>query len=84
MTVDGNTVQTHIVRADGRGDRILPSPGGALWQAPESWSNDGSKVLIVRGYTGGGEQARPAAVPVSRDAFGVEIPYPGGMSATET
>ena len=82
LTVDGNTVQTHIIRADGSGDRILPSPAGAQWQAPESWSNDGTRILVIRGYTGGLETARPAVVPVDGSGSGVEIPYPGGMDTT--
>jgi len=84
ITQDGNTVQVHVIKADGTGDRILSSPAGAQWQAPESWSNDGTKVLVIRGYTGGAEQARPAAVPVAGSASGIEFPYPGGMDSTQT
>ncbi len=83
LTVDGNTVQTHVIQADGRGDRILPSPAGVQWQAPERWSNDGTRMLVIRGYTGDVENGRPAVVPVDGSATGVEIPYPGGMSTTE-
>ena len=84
LTVDGNTVQTHIVRADGTGDGILSSPAGVQWQAIESWSNDGTRMLVVRGDTGGYEKARPVAVPVDGSSSGVEIPYPGGMGDTQT
>lgn len=81
----GLTAQTYIVRADGSPVRILPSPAGQ-WQAPESWSNDGTRILVIRGDMHGDavEQARPAAVPIDGSASGVEIPYPGGMSPTET
>jgi Tol biopolymer transport system component len=84
LTVDGNTVQVHVVKADGSDDRILPSPAGAQWQAPESWSNDGTRMLVIRGDTGGAEKARPAVIPVDSAGFGVEIPYPEGMDATST
>ena len=80
----GLTAQTYVVKADGSDPRILPSPAGVEWQVPESWSNDGTKVLVIRGYSAGGEQAQPAAVPVDGSATGVEIPYPGGMSPTDT
>jgi Tol biopolymer transport system component len=84
LTVGGNTVQVHVIKAEGTGDRILLSPAGAQWQAPESWSNDGTRVLVIRGYTGNAEQARPAAVPVDGSASGIEIQYPGGMDNTQT
>ena len=76
-------VQTHIIAADGTGDRILPIPTGAVWQAPESWSNDGARLLAIRGYTGGIEQSRPVAVPVAGSGFGIEIPYPGGIGTAD-
>ena len=50
-----------------------------MWQAPESWSNDGTRLLVIRGYSGDTTQARPAVVPVAGGGFGVEIPYPGGI-----
>jgi Tol biopolymer transport system component len=84
LTVDGNTVQVHVVNADGNDDRILPSAAGAQWQAPESWSNDGSRMLVIRGDTGGLEKARPAAVPVDGSGSGVDVPYPGGMDSSPT
>ena len=78
------TVQTHVIRADGTGDRILPTPSLAMWQSPESWSNDGTFMLAIRGYTGGPREARPVAAPADGSGLGTEIPYPGGMSTTPT
>lgn len=80
---NGLDVQTHIVAADGTGDRTLPLPTGAVWQSPESWSNDGTRLLIMRGYTAGIEQSRPVAVPVAGTGFGIEIPYPGGIGTAD-
>jgi hypothetical protein len=81
----GNTVETYIVRADGSVVRILPTPAAAQWQAPESWSNDGTKVLVIRGNEiDGSGTARPAAVPVDGSASGVEMPFPGGMGTDLT
>ena len=80
----GNTVQTYIVKADGSVDHVLPSPAGQ-WQAPESWSNDGTKVLVIRGpEVNSAGTARPAVVPVHGSAVGVEIPYPPGVGADPT
>jgi dipeptidyl aminopeptidase/acylaminoacyl peptidase len=88
--VDGGglTVQTHVIAADGTGDRILPIPPAAVWQAPYGWSNDGTRLLAIRGYTGGLDQARPVAIPVVGSGVGIEIHYSGaldtaGLSAWE-
>ena len=83
MGVNGIDVQTHIIAADGTGDRTLPIPKGAVWQAPEGWSNDGTRLLVIRGYTGDTAQSRPVAVPVAGSGFGIEIPYPGGMGTPD-
>ena len=74
----GVDVQTHVIAADGTGDRILPVPKDAVWQAPGSWSNDGTRLFAIRGYTGDSGQARPVAVPVAGSGTGIEIPWPGG------
>jgi dipeptidyl aminopeptidase/acylaminoacyl peptidase len=76
------TVQTHVMAADGTGDRTLPIPDAAAWQAPYGWSNDGTRLLLIRGYSGGVDQARPVAIPVDGSGTGIEIPYPGGMENT--
>jgi dipeptidyl aminopeptidase/acylaminoacyl peptidase len=74
---DGLTVQTHIIAADGTGERILPSPPGTKWQATESWSNDSTRMLVIRGYGTGLAGARPVAIPVDGSSTGVEIDMPG-------
>jgi hypothetical protein len=71
------TVRTHIVSADGTGDRVLPLPQGAVWDLGAAWSNDGTRLHIVRGYTGGWEDTRPAIIPVDGSDTGTEIAYEG-------
>ena len=71
----GMSAQTHIVEADGTGDRVLPLPEGALWQAFRSWSNDGSRLLTIRGHTGGYDSAVAAIVPADGSGTGIEIDY---------
>ena len=77
------TVQVHIVGADGKGDRVLPMPSGAMWQAPESWSNDGTHLLVIRGYTGVADQTtRLVAAPVDGKGTGIEIRYPSAINTS--
>jgi Tol biopolymer transport system component len=70
------TAQTHVMGADGSGDRTLPTPPGAMWQGPKAWSNDGTRLIAIRGYSGGYDQSRAVALPVDGGGFGVEIDYP--------
>ena len=77
--ISGLDVQTHIVNADGTGDHPLPIPAGAVWEGPSTWSNDGTRLLAVRGYTNDTSQARPVVAPVDGTGPGVEIPFPGGI-----
>ena len=66
-------VQTHILPADGTPVRVLPIPPGAMWQAPWSWSNDGTRMIVERGYSGDSGVSRPAVVPIDGKGTGVEI-----------
>jgi len=71
----GMSAQTHIVEADGTGARVLPLPPGAVWQAFRSWSNDGSRLLAIRGDTGSYHTAVAAIVPADGSGTGIEIDY---------
>jgi len=76
-SLDGITAHTHVVSADGTGDRALPSLSGAVWDAGPQWSNDGERLFIVRGYASGQEDVRPVVIPADGSGTGIEIPYPG-------
>jgi dipeptidyl aminopeptidase/acylaminoacyl peptidase len=76
-TANGLTVRTHLVRPDGTGDRVLPMPAEAVWDLGAAWSNDGTRLHVVRGYTSGWEDSRPVIVPVDGSDTGVEIAYEG-------
>ena len=78
---DALDMQTHIINADGKGDRTLPMPTGAVWQTPLNWSNDGTRLLATRGYTGGQDQSRPVIVPVDGSGPGVEFGSPPGAGS---
>ena len=77
--LNGLDVRTHIITANGTPVRVLPLPTGAMWQAPYTWSNDGTRLFAIRGYTNDNTQARPVIVPVDGNGTGLEIPYPGGI-----
>ena len=73
---EGITAHTHVISADGTGDRELPSPPTAAWSIGSEWSNDGTRLLIVRGYTSGLGDVRAVVIPVEGDSSGVEIRVP--------
>ena len=77
--VNGPDVETHVITASGTGDRVLPIPTSGVTQAPNSWSNDGTRLLVVRGYPGGFEQSRAAIVPTDGSGTGLEIPVSGRL-----
>ncbi len=74
------TAQTHIIAADGTGDRVLPLPPGAVWQAAMTWSNDGTRLLAIRGYTGGTDGSVAVATPADGNGFGVEFDHSGAIT----
>ncbi len=81
VNVEGMTAQTHVIRADGTGDRVLPIPPTAVWQAAWNWSNDGTRLLAIRGYTATMDRTRAVAIPVDGNGTGIEIEYPGAIQA---
>jgi dipeptidyl aminopeptidase/acylaminoacyl peptidase len=78
---DDLTVRIRVIGADGRGDRVLPIPPTARWEAGSGWSNDGTRLLAIRGYTGGLDASRAVARPVDGNGTGIEIDYPGAIEA---
>ena len=63
--------------ADGTGNRILPIPPDAVWQAGWTWSNDGTRLLAIRGYSDDFGESRAAVIPVDGKNTGIEIRVPG-------
>ena len=60
------------MNADGTKDRALPTPQGAVWDAPLAWSNDGTRLAIMRGYGPFFERTVVAVVPADEGGLGVE------------
>jgi hypothetical protein len=74
------TAQVHVVAADGTDDRVLPSPPDSFWQGDSFWSNDGSRLFIIRGYSDGYGSAVGAVVPADGSSTGVEVEYDGDIN----
>ena len=77
----GLTSETHVAAADGSKDLTLPIPPAAVWQAGWTWSNDGTRLLAIRGYSGDFGESRAAVIPVDGKTTGIEIEYPGPIQA---
>lgn len=81
LNAHGLSARAHVISADGKGDRYLPMPREAIWNADAEWSNDGSRLFLRRGYTGGVVDVRPVVVPADGSSVGVEFEYPGVIHA---
>jgi Tol biopolymer transport system component len=72
-TASDNASRTHIVAADGSGDKVIPLPTGATWDWFNAWSNDGNRLIVVRGYGGDSGPTRAAVVPSDASGLGDEF-----------
>lgn len=70
---EGITAHTRVVSADGANDAALAEPPGTVWSSGADWSNDGTRLLVFRGFTPGLEDVRPAVVPADGSSMGIEI-----------
>jgi Tol biopolymer transport system component len=77
MDSDDAVARTHIISADGTGDRVLATRPDATWERFRGWSSDGSRLISDRGYTGGFEDVRVVVRPVDGNNLGIEIDVPG-------
>lgn len=80
--IDGLTAKSHIVLADGSGDRLVPSPPGAVWNAHATWSNDGTRLFVVHGFDAKFGDVRGYILPADGSTAGIEV-APAGFAETE-
>jgi WD40 repeat protein len=80
-TASDNASRTHIVSADGTGDIVIPLPAGAMWDWFNAWSNDGNRLIVVRGYGGDHGSTRAAVVPSDASGIGDEFTVPANGTA---
>ena len=76
---EGMNARSHVVLADGTADQELPSPAGAVWNAHATWSNDGTRLFLARGYTPGNEDVRGVVLPADGSSDGIEIAPAGSV-----
>lgn len=69
---DRNTYMVHVVAADGTSDITLPLPPRATFQDAPSWSNDGKRLAVARGYAAFDQDMVLAVVPADGSGAGVE------------
>jgi dipeptidyl aminopeptidase/acylaminoacyl peptidase len=70
-----NTFRVHVVAADGSNDVTLPMPAGATFQDAPSWSNDGTRLVVVRGYATRNQDMAIAVLPDDGSRVGVETAH---------
>jgi dipeptidyl aminopeptidase/acylaminoacyl peptidase len=78
----GINAMTRIVDADGMNDRELPVPLGTVWNTGTEWSNDGTRLFVVRGYSDAFDDVRAAIVPVDGSSAGDELEIEGTVNAS--
>jgi Tol biopolymer transport system component len=78
----GINAKTHVVAADGSGGRELPVPEGAVWNTGTEWSNDGTRLVVSRGYTDAFDTVRTAIVPSDGSTTGDELEIDGVVTAS--
>jgi Tol biopolymer transport system component len=67
------TAKSHVIAADGTGNKPLPAPSDAVWDAHSTWSNDGTRIFLVRGYTADNGDVRAVVLPADGSSAGTEI-----------
>jgi dipeptidyl aminopeptidase/acylaminoacyl peptidase len=74
--VDGpSAYRVHVAAVDGSSDITLPLPDGAVFEDAPAWSNDGTRLAIVRGYQQHNEEMAIAIVPADGTGTGVETEH---------
>jgi Tol biopolymer transport system component len=67
-----NTYAVHVVSTDGTGEIVLPMPKDATFQDAPAWSNDGRRLVIIRGYASRNQDMAVAIVPADGSGLGIE------------
>jgi Tol biopolymer transport system component len=71
-----NTYRVHVATVDGSAtDRLLPMPDGAIFQDLPAWSNDGTRLVVARGYAPHDQDMVLAVVPADGSGVGVETEH---------
>jgi Tol biopolymer transport system component len=71
---------TRVIRSDGTGDRELPGPSDAVWNAGSEWSNDGTRIALVREYTDDYSNVHGVVAPADGSTTGIELHFDGTLN----
>jgi Tol biopolymer transport system component len=74
-TANAWTVRAHLIAPDATGDREVTTGRGSFEGVP-LWSNDGKRLLLLRGYVDGPGPIFGAIVPIDAPTTGVETDRP--------
>jgi Tol biopolymer transport system component len=67
-----NTYSVHVSAIDGAEAVTLPMPIGATFQDAPAWSNDGTRLAVVRGYATKNQDIALAVLPADGSGVGIE------------
>jgi dipeptidyl aminopeptidase/acylaminoacyl peptidase len=70
--VGRNTYRVQVTAIDGSRTVTLPMPDGATFQDAPTWSNDGTRIAVARGYAAHNEVMTLAVLPASGLGIGTE------------
>jgi dipeptidyl aminopeptidase/acylaminoacyl peptidase len=73
----GLTARVHVASADGRQDRVLAPVAGQVWDYGSAWSNDGKRMLLIRGFTSEFPDNHLWIVPTDGSGPGREVEHDG-------
>lgn len=74
---DTITARAHVMAADGTGDREVDTLPGTLYAAgPMAWSNDSTRMVLVRGFPPDGSIVRTVVVPIDGTGASLELVCP--------
>ena len=66
------TYSVHVSAIDGSEAVTLPMPTGATFQDAPAWSNDGTRIVVVRGYATRNQDIALAVLPADGSGVGIE------------
>lgn len=67
------TARVHVIAADGSGERLVDTVADTSYSDWIGWSNDSTRMLILRGYASDGSDDRIAAVGLDPTTRSVEL-----------
>jgi Tol biopolymer transport system component len=62
MTTGWGWLKAHTMMTDGTEQRALPTPADSRWNYLGGWSNDGTRLVVIRGYMRDGSGLVTAAI----------------------